>query len=58
MPFGSIGTREFGTYFIGYAADPGVTDRMLHNMFIGNPPGNQGTKTSTVKGLGDDKGGG
>ena len=25
---------------------------------IGNPPGNQGTKTSTVKGLGDDKGGG
>lgn len=40
MPFGSIGAAEFGTYFIGYAADPGVIEQMLQNMFIGNPPGN------------------
>jgi porphyrinogen peroxidase len=40
MAFGSVGTREFGTYFIGYAATPSVTEQMLHNMFIGNPPGN------------------
>jgi putative iron-dependent peroxidase len=40
MPFGAVGTKEFGTYFIGYAADPGVTEEMLHNMFIGKPPGN------------------
>jgi porphyrinogen peroxidase len=40
MPFGSPGRGEFGTYFIGYAATPGVTEQMLENMFIGNPPGN------------------
>ncbi len=40
MAFGTIGSREFGTYFIGYAATPSVTEQMLHNMFIGNPPGN------------------
>ena len=40
MPFGAIGTREFGTYFIGYAADPGVIEQMLENMFVGKPPGN------------------
>lgn len=40
MPFGEIGTGESGTYFIGYAADPGVTERMLRNMFLGDPPGN------------------
>jgi porphyrinogen peroxidase len=40
MPFGTIGTREFGTYFIGYAATPDVIERMLHRMFIGEPPGN------------------
>jgi putative iron-dependent peroxidase len=40
MPFGQVGTGEFGTYFIGYAADPAVTEQMLNNMFIGNPPGN------------------
>jgi len=40
MPFGRVGTGEFGTYFIGYAADPDVTEQMLRNMFIGNPPGN------------------
>ncbi len=40
MAFGKIGQQEFGTYFIGYAATPSVTERMLENMFIGNPPGN------------------
>jgi putative iron-dependent peroxidase len=40
MPFGSVGAREFGTYFIGYAADPDVTEEMLRNMFLGKPPGN------------------
>ncbi|WP_233506835.1 Dyp-type peroxidase [Jiangella anatolica] len=39
MPFGRPGAGEFGTYFIGYAADPAVTERMLENMFIGDPPG-------------------
>lgn len=40
MPFGSIGSEEFGTYFIGYAADPSITEQMLDNMFLGNPVGN------------------
>ncbi|MBS1905567.1 MAG: Dyp-type peroxidase [Actinobacteria bacterium] len=40
MPFGEIGAEEFGTYFIGYAADPGITEHMLRNMFLGDPPGN------------------
>ncbi|TYB45754.1 Dyp-type peroxidase [Actinomadura chibensis] len=39
-PFGTFGSAEFGTYFIGYSATPDVTERMLRNMFIGNPPGN------------------
>ena len=40
MPFGSVGAREFGTYFIGYARTPEVIERMLTHMFIGEPPGN------------------
>ncbi|NKR75775.1 peroxidase [Prescottella equi] len=40
MPFGSLGDGEFGTYFIGYAATPSVTEEMLRNMFIGKPEGN------------------
>lgn len=40
MPFGRIGSGEFGTYFIGYSRTPAVTERMLQNMFIGDPPGN------------------
>lgn len=40
MPFGEIGKGEFGTYYIGYSRTPAVTERMLHNMFIGDPPGN------------------
>jgi putative iron-dependent peroxidase len=39
MPFGRAGAGEFGTYYIAYAADPGVTEQMLENMFIGRPPG-------------------
>jgi putative iron-dependent peroxidase len=40
MPFGQVGRGEFGTYYIAYAATPSVTEQMLVNMFIGNPPGN------------------
>ena len=40
MAFGTVGRGEFGTYFIGYAATPNVTEQMLENMFIGDPPGN------------------
>ena len=39
MPFGRVGDGEFGTYFIGYARTPEVTEEMLRNMFIGKPPG-------------------
>ncbi|MFI6489924.1 Dyp-type peroxidase [Streptomyces sp. NPDC050564] len=39
MPFGTIGKREFGTYFIGYSRTPEVTERMLRNMFLGDRPG-------------------
>lgn len=40
MPFGTVGTSEFGTYFIGYARTPRRIERMLENMFVGLPPGN------------------
>jgi porphyrinogen peroxidase len=40
MPFGEIGKGEFGTYFIGYSRTAAVTEKMLSNMFIGDPPGN------------------
>ena len=40
MPFGEVGKGEFGTYFIGYSRTAAVTERMLRNMFIGDPPGN------------------
>ena len=40
MPFGRPGSGEFGTYFIGYCRTPRVTETMLENMFLGNPPGN------------------
>src|SRR5262249_11463817 len=39
MPFGEVGTAEYGTYFIGYCRTPDVTETMLRNMFIGKPPG-------------------
>lgn len=40
MPFGRAGTSEYGTYRIGYSRTPAVTERMLRNMYIGDPPGN------------------
>ncbi len=40
MPFGEVGKGEFGTYFIGYSRTAAVTERMLRNMFLGDPPGN------------------
>jgi putative iron-dependent peroxidase len=44
MPFGSVaggpdGGGQYGTYFIGYTRDPTVIERMLRNMFLGDPPG-------------------
>jgi putative iron-dependent peroxidase len=39
MPFGAVGRGEFGTYFIGYARTPTVTERMLERMFLGTPHG-------------------
>ncbi|MFI6446644.1 Dyp-type peroxidase [Kitasatospora sp. NPDC050543] len=39
MPFGTVGRGEFGTYFIAYSRTPEVTEQMLRNMFIGDPPG-------------------
>lgn len=39
MPFGSPAAGQFGTVFIGYAADQRVTDQMLQRMFVGDPPG-------------------
>jgi porphyrinogen peroxidase len=40
MPFGDAGKGQFGTYFIGYARSPHRIEQMLHNMFVGRPPGN------------------
>lgn len=40
MPFGRVGSEEYGTYFIGYARTPRVIEQMLENMFIGRPEGN------------------
>ncbi len=40
MPFGTPGSNEHGTYFIGYARSPDPTEQMLRNMFIGLPEGN------------------
>ncbi|MDQ1551477.1 MAG: porphyrinogen peroxidase [Actinomycetota bacterium] len=39
MPFGRPGAGEFGTYFIGYAADLSTVEKMLERMFVGVPPG-------------------
>jgi porphyrinogen peroxidase len=40
MPFGQVGSGEYGTYFIGYCRTPRVTEQMIENMFVGRPPGN------------------
>lgn len=39
MPFGSPGSGEFGTYFIGYTRRLAVLELMIKRMFIGDPPG-------------------
>lgn len=39
MPFGSPGSNEFGTYFIGYSRRLWVIEKMLERMFVGDPPG-------------------
>lgn len=39
MPFGEVGVGEFGTYFIGYARSPSITELMLHRMFRGDATG-------------------
>lgn len=39
MPYGDA-SGERGTLFIAYSASPTTTERMLSNMFIGDPPGN------------------
>ena len=39
MPFGSPGSSEFGTYFIGYTRRLWVIEKMLERMFVGDPPG-------------------
>ncbi|MGW2707066.1 Dyp-type peroxidase [Streptomyces sp. NPDC001340] len=36
MPFGNLAEGEFGTYFIGYARTPDVTEQMLRHMFLGD----------------------
>ncbi len=35
MPFGRVGTDEYGTFYVAYAKSPAVTERMLANMFLG-----------------------
>ncbi len=40
LAFGRPSLGEFGTYFIGYCKTPSITERMLENMVIGDPPGN------------------
>jgi putative iron-dependent peroxidase len=35
MPFGRVGSGEFGTFYIAYARTPTVTEQMLENMFLG-----------------------
>lgn len=39
MPFGSPGSGEYGTYFIGYSRKLWVIEKMLERMFVGDPPG-------------------
>jgi porphyrinogen peroxidase len=35
MPFGRIGSDEFGTFYVAYARTPAVIEQMLENMFLG-----------------------
>ncbi|MBS1882986.1 MAG: Dyp-type peroxidase [Actinobacteria bacterium] len=38
MPFGRVGSNEFGTFYIAYARTPAVIEQMLENMFLGKAP--------------------
>jgi putative iron-dependent peroxidase len=40
MPFGNMSTNEMGTYFIAYASTFSTVQKMLNNMFVGEPAGN------------------
>lgn len=40
MPFGNVASNEMGTYFICYASTFTTVEKMLRNMFMGDPPGN------------------
>ena len=40
IPFANTSTREYGTYFISYARSFATTNKMLQNMFVGEPIGN------------------
>ncbi|MET7300690.1 Dyp-type peroxidase [Embleya sp. NPDC005575] len=55
MPFFQHDQRTYGTYFIGYAADPGITEQMLRNMFLGIEDASHGRildfSTATTGGL-------
>jgi putative iron-dependent peroxidase len=35
MPFGRVGSAEFGTFYIAYAKTAGLIEEMLGNMFLG-----------------------
>jgi porphyrinogen peroxidase len=35
MPFGRVGSDEFGTFYVAYARTPTVIEQMLENMFLG-----------------------
>lgn len=39
MPFGSPGTEQYGTYFIGYSRNVWVIEKMIQRMFVGDPVG-------------------
>lgn len=40
MPFGNVASNEMGTFFICYASTFSTVEKMLNQMFIGNPAGN------------------
>lgn len=40
MPFGNVSTNDMGTYFIAYARTFSTVQKMLVNMFVGDPEGN------------------
>jgi porphyrinogen peroxidase len=35
MPFGRVGSAEFGTFYVAYAKTAGLIEEMLRNMFLG-----------------------